>query len=109
MKFCQQCGAEVHDDAVVCVKCGCAIQPVAQKTEADNSVSVGLVILSVLIPLFGLIYWVVKSKDRPKCARACGIAALISWGVGILCSVLLSAVVAGGMAGEMMGGAAVYY
>ena len=23
--FCQNCGAEIHDNAVVCVKCGCAV------------------------------------------------------------------------------------
>lgn len=23
--FCQNCGAEIHDKAVVCVKCGCAV------------------------------------------------------------------------------------
>ena len=25
MKFCTHCGNEVNDDAVICVKCGCAI------------------------------------------------------------------------------------
>lgn len=24
--FCSNCGAEIHDDAVVCVKCGCAVK-----------------------------------------------------------------------------------
>lgn len=81
MKYCQRCGAEVNENAVVCVKCGCSIQ---QAKEVDNSVSAGLVILSVLIPLFGIIYWPVKAKERPKCARACGIAAIISWVVYIL-------------------------
>lgn len=76
MKYCSSCGAEVNDNAVVCLKCGCAIQ---QQPQVDESVSVGLVILAVLIPLFGIIYWPVKAKERPKCARACGIAAIIGW------------------------------
>ncbi|MDO4757369.1 MAG: zinc-ribbon domain-containing protein [Parabacteroides sp.] len=86
MKYCQHCGAEVNENAVVCVKCGCSIQQAnnAPAKEVDNSVSAGLVILAVLIPLFGIIYWPVKAKERPKCARACGIAAIISWVVYIL-------------------------
>ena len=25
MKFCEKCGAELNDEAVVCVKCGCSM------------------------------------------------------------------------------------
>lgn len=25
--FCNHCGAEINDDAVVCVKCGCSVTP----------------------------------------------------------------------------------
>jgi len=55
--------------------------------EADYSVSAGLVILSVFFPLFGLIYWPVKAKKRPECARICGIAGIISWFVAIVVTV----------------------
>ena len=83
MKFCQHCGKELLDEAVICPGCGCSTQtqnaPVQQDSEVDMTVSTGLVILAVLIPLFGLIYWPVKAKTRPKCAKACGIAAIISW------------------------------
>ncbi len=80
MKFCQHCGKQLVDEAVVCIECGCFVQstPVAQQTGVDNSVSAGLVILAVLIPLFGIIYWGVQAKTRPKCAKACGVAAIIS-------------------------------
>ena len=86
MKYCQQCGAEVNDNAVICVKCGCSLQA---EDPVDNSVSVGLVILSILIPLFGIIYWPVKAKSRPKCARTCGIAAIISWIVSFVILIAL--------------------
>lgn len=56
----------------------------APMEEVDDSVSVGLVILSIFIPLFGLIYWLVKAKTRPRCARICAIASLVSWGVAVL-------------------------
>ncbi len=80
MKFCQHCGKEVLDDAVICMNCGCSVTNNAT-AEVDQSVSVGLVILAVLIPLFGIIYWPVKAKSRPKCAVTCGVAAIISWAV----------------------------
>ena len=95
MKYCSKCGAEINDEAVVCVKCGCTVnQESAIKgvSEVDDSVSAGLVILAVLIPLFGIIYWPVKAKIRPRCAKACGIAAIISW---VVCFVLMC--MAGGL------------
>ena len=83
MKFCQHCGKEVLDEAVICPACGCSVQATNnnQATEVDQSVSAGLVVLAILIPLFGIIYWPVKAKTRPKCAMACGIAAIVSWAV----------------------------
>lgn len=84
MKFCQNCGAEIDKNAIICIKCGCSTKPANQATEVDDSVSVGLVVLAVLIPLFGIIYWPVKAKSRPKCAKACGIASIISWVVSFL-------------------------
>lgn len=86
MKYCQHCGAEINENAAICLKCGCSVQ----SQDVDNSVSVGLVILSVFIPLFGIIYWPVKAKERPKCAKACGIAAIISWVACILISASFS-------------------
>lgn len=85
MKYCQNCGAEMNENAVICVKCGCPVQTNnTQQPEVDESVSTGMVVLSVLIPLVGLIYWPVKAKTRPKCAKTCGIAALISWGISFV-------------------------
>lgn len=94
MKFCQHCGKEILDEAVICPGCGCSVQAInnTQTAQVDESVSAGLVVLSVLIPLFGIIYWPVKAKTRPKCAKTCGIAAIISWAA---CFVLMMAM--GGM------------
>lgn len=79
MKFCSKCGKEIMDDAVICMNCGCAVenQPLAQN--AVDEVSVGLCVLSFLIPLFGIIYWPVKHKETPKKAQACGVTAIVSW------------------------------
>ncbi|MBQ9888681.1 MAG: NINE protein [Bacteroidales bacterium] len=37
MKFCTKCGAELHDEAVICPKCGCAVSPASNAL--DNSIS----------------------------------------------------------------------
>lgn len=39
MRFCSHCGAEVLDEAVVCVKCGCSLErkPVYAQKKPDNT------------------------------------------------------------------------
>ena len=94
MKFCSKCGKELLDEAVVCTGCGCAVANAPQPIQATNAapvadeVNIGFCVLSALIPLFGVIYWAMKYKETPKKAKACGITALVSWGVGILFSIL---------------------
>lgn len=54
MKYCKTCGAELHDNAVMCVKCGCATdnQP-AQAPDATQNANTspkgGLVVLLLCI------------------------------------------------------------
>ncbi len=36
MKFCAKCGKELHDDAVICMGCGCAVETPLQNTATDN-------------------------------------------------------------------------
>ena len=80
MKFCSKCGKEILEEAIVCPNCGCAVvNPVVPEQLAEDKVSVGLCVLSALIPLFGIIYWPLKHKETPKKAQACGITAIISW------------------------------
>lgn len=84
MKFCTKCGKEIMDEAVVCPNCGCAVDTKKLETlyeSEEDKISVGFCVLSVLIPLFGIIYWPVNHKKTPKRAMVCGISALISWAV----------------------------
>ena len=39
MKYCVKCGAEMHDDAVICTKCGCAIEHSENKINKTKNVS----------------------------------------------------------------------
>ena len=39
MKFCQHCGKELHDEAAICVHCGCSVQatPDTEVKSVDES------------------------------------------------------------------------
>lgn len=60
MKYCEHCGVEVHEEAVICPKCGCSLQKKAEKERtnwADVLGIIGLVlsILATIEALFSLI------------------------------------------------------
>jgi len=84
MKFCSKCGKELMDEAVICTNCGCAVVENIAKNDSNDSVSPGLVVLSILLPIVGIIYWPVKHKETPKRAQACGVAAIVSWAVSFV-------------------------
>jgi hypothetical protein len=44
---------------------------------------VGWIILSLLFPLCGGIYFFAAIKTRPKCAKVCSVVAIISWLTGL--------------------------
>ena len=64
MKYCVKCGAEMVDDAVVCVKCGCAcapaktytpqvaIQPVSGENGLTSVAKIFLILSTILMGLF---------------------------------------------------------
>lgn len=53
MKFCQSCGAEVREDAVVCVNCGCSLTE--QNKPATRGGDDGLAIASKIFLILGCI------------------------------------------------------
>lgn len=77
MKYCFHCGAQIEDDAVVCVKCGC--QAVAKNAPLSDQPSTGFTILSFFEPLIGLILYIVWRKDSPRKAAGCGVGALVGF------------------------------
>ena len=54
--YCSNCGAEVNDNAVVCVKCGCAVRPVQQTVPFNGSSKDWLVtlLLCFFVGCFGI-------------------------------------------------------
>lgn len=51
MKFCQKCGKEIMDEAVVCPGCGCEVTPTRKQTHGDD----GLAIASKIFMILGCI------------------------------------------------------
>lgn len=103
MKFCSHCGAQIDDDAVICVKCGC--QATATKVPLNDRPSVGFAILSFFIPLVGLILYLVWHTESPLKAKSCGKGALIGVGVNVGLTLIYS-LIAGALLGSFLGGLA---
>lgn len=53
MKYCQSCGAEVHENAVICTKCGCSISN-GEKTHGNGG-NDGLAVASKIFLILGCI------------------------------------------------------
>ena len=81
MKYCTTCGAQLHDDAVVCIKCGCPTVPLRRVAEDEESLA--LDVLSFFIPLIGLICYLVLINTQPIKARGCGRFALTGFAIRI--------------------------
>ena len=54
-KFCSYCGNEVHEQAVVCVRCGC---PIPQQPNTQNKSYVSL-ILGIIGIVFALLFAII--------------------------------------------------
>lgn len=97
MKYCQQCGSQLVDQAVVCPNCGCTVQePINQQ---EDKPSTGLNVLAFLFPLVGLILYLCFQKTTPVRAKAIGKWALDGFVVGIALSILVG--ILGGILGAM--------
>lgn len=97
MKYCQYCGQELMDEAVVCPKCGCPVpnsRPISTEKDAPN---IGWAILGFFIPIVGLILYLVWKQDTPLKAKSAGKGALIGVIVEaclVVLSIILSVVLA---------------
>lgn len=83
--YCNHCGKEVNDDAVVCPNCGCALA--GKPTEIDKP-NTGFGVLSFFFPLIGFILWLLWRDKLPLKAKSCGKGALIGVVVSVVISVL---------------------
>ena len=92
MKYCSKCGAELADDAVVCTKCGCAVENTAQQpqqqttaTPAKEGKVLGIlaIIFGALGGILGLILSIIGicTYKQPANRRNCyiGLALFVVW------------------------------
>ena len=85
MKFCPNCGAQIDDNAVVCIKCGVAQPALKSVNAASDSNSKWLVVLLLCFFLGGLgihRFYVGKTGSgiaQLLTAGGCGIWALIDF------------------------------
>ena len=81
--FCQNCGAEINDKAVVCVKCGCAVNGVKINQEVESKEGLIVLLLCFFLGCFGVHRFYV-GKTGTGVAQlltcgGCGIWALIDF------------------------------
>lgn len=93
--FCQKCGKEIHDEAVVCIHCGCAVNGVNNRygnDEETSSLATLSIVFAFLMPIVGLILGIcgcVKYRDENyKTTSSYGIVlSIVMW---IVYGVILS-------------------
>ncbi len=95
-KFCTNCGGKLEDHFNVCPYCGTQqggnlyAQNYSQQVPVqEDKVEIGYIILGFFIPMAGLVLWALWSKEKPKTAKAVGIAGIIGFIAGIIFSILV--------------------
>lgn len=86
MKFCWQCGSEISDNTRFCPNCGISFEQNTAGTHSCQNIQVEkpdkfnslLFMVSMLIPLFGIIYGACIYRTRKREAGGCLLGALIS-------------------------------
>lgn len=95
--YCKNCGKEIHDDAVMCVHCGVptgkSMKINSKEADLYEPANTGLVVLSVLIPLAGIILGIINISSGKKHAGKVYLwTGIIVWLVcGVISSVALAA------------------
>ena len=103
-KFCSSCGEIIKQAAEICPKCGCRVSPPPTAvSNQDDKPSFGFAFLSFLIPLVGLILFIVWNNTYPRKAKSCGTGALIGFIIGIVFSIVITCVTGAVMAGAAAG------
>ncbi len=86
MMYCENCGAEISKEAYVCPKCGVKVKKDQDENDIPNT---GLNILSLFIPLVGIILYFVWKNNTPKKAKSILTFALIGWVINIFLNIFL--------------------
>ena len=83
MGFCVNCGGELKDNQDVCLHCGVSVKKQnALDIKDDGGFLWGL--LGFLVPVAGLIIYLLWKDEKPLTAKAAGIGALAYLGMGLV-------------------------
>lgn len=97
IRYCSHCGKEIMPEAVICPYCGCPAES-NQPNQKHDEPSTGLNVLSFLIPLAGLIIYLMDKDKMPRRASAAGKWALtnvvVCVGLLALCTIFVGIYVA---------------
>ena len=96
MKYCKYCGKPIEENAEICPFCNGLVSAQNNSTalstktgkNKSSSVSTGLIILSVLVPIVGLVLGFMKLGKDNEAARNYLIVSIVSLSVSFLFSVL---------------------
>jgi len=85
MKYCVHCGAEIFDDAVICVHCGRAVPSACVKPES-KALGILAIIFGVVQAFIGLILSIIGLSiyKEPDNKRNCKIGLGLSIGIIVL-------------------------
>lgn len=88
--YCKNCGAEIDDNAVICVKCGVPVSGNKRNVnQSDEGASGGLALVCFFFPLIGLILYCIWNNDYPTKSSDCGKFALYGFLTAFIGSLLL--------------------
>ena len=83
--YCKSCGKNIDDSATYCINCGTRFD----NKEVDDQSSYGFAILGFIIPIVGLILFLIYEGKKPKRAKLAGKGALIGFITRIVLSIIL--------------------
>jgi hypothetical protein len=93
--FCEKCGKEVLDEAIVCVHCGCSLNSTTESDVNNEPLNGGVQVLSFCFPIVGGIVWMVHKNSAPQKSKDACVCAL--WGVGVNLVLNILFAIGGGM------------
>lgn len=78
MKYCQKCGKELMDEAVICPGCGCSVETVKAKTAIEDakdtldikpSMAALEIVIAVMLPIVGVVIGIIGLRKKNTTKR----------------------------------------